>query len=97
MTADAIVLREPPARTGTARRPVMPLDQRIMDVAQDAMRPVDIAKKVQVDFEDATTQRVASRLKALVGRGLMVRIRPPGGPANGPGTSLSRVKRDSDG
>jgi len=96
MAEATIVLREPPARTGTGKRPVMPLDKRIMEIAQDAMRPVEIAKKVQVDFEDVTTQRVASRLKALVGRGLMTRIRPPGGPANGPGTSLYRVKRDGD-
>lgn len=93
---DTITLREPPSRSGAGRRPVLPLDQRIMEVAQQPMRPVEIARAVQPDFADATTQRVASRLKALVSRGFMVRIRPTGGPVNGPGTSVYRTKRDGE-
>jgi hypothetical protein len=91
---DTITLREPPSRTGAGSRPVLALDQRIMEVAKVQMRPVEIARIVHEDFPDATTQRVASRLKALVSRGFMERIRPTGGPANGPGTSYYRTKKD---
>lgn len=96
-----IELREPPPRTATGRRPLMPLDRRILEVAQRPMRPVEIARVLRQPKDDRrhwptiTTQRVASRLKALVARGLAERIRPTGGPANGPGTSLYRVKEAS--
>lgn len=104
-----ILLREPPARSTPGRRPVMPLDARILEVAAVPRRPVEIARILREPQANAdgspaldklwpgiTTQRVASRLKALVGRGYMERIRPTGGPANGPGTSLYRAKRDGD-
>jgi len=74
----------------------MPLDARILEIAQEPMRPVEIARAVQEQFPEATTQRVASRLKALTARGLVLRHRPSGGPANGPGTSLYQAKKDGD-
>lgn len=66
----------------------MPLDARILKVATRPMRPVEISRAIIDQFPEATTQRVASRLKALTARGLVIRHRPSGGPANGPGTSL---------
>lgn len=75
----------------------MPLDKAIMEIATDPMRPVAVARALRAgNYEGIKTQRVAARLKALVNRGLMIRIRPIGGPPNGPGTSLYRVKKDGD-
>lgn len=93
-----IELREPPTRTVAGRRPVMPLDAKIMEFAGTAKRPVEIADRLRRTeaYAEITTQKVASRLKALVGRGYMIRIRPTGGPANGPGTSLYRVRTEQD-
>ena len=91
--------REPPARMASgSRRPIMPLDADIMALADErALRPVTIAEALRHgNHPGVTTQRVVSRLKALTTRGLMVRIRPAEGPANGPGTSLYRVKRAGD-
>lgn len=75
----------------------MPLDQAILGVATVPMRPVQIADALRAgSYPALSTQRVASRLKALVGRDLAVRVRPVGGPPNGPGTSLYQAK-PSDG
>jgi hypothetical protein len=89
-----IELREPPPRAVTGRRPIMPLDRAILGAATDAQRPVQIADTLRRsgDWPGLTTQRVASRLKALIGRGLAERIKPVGGPPNGPGTSLYKRK-----
>lgn len=88
-----IELREPPARPANGRRPIMALDQKIMDLTGERpRRPIEIARSLRVlGYPNISTQRVASRLKALVNRGLMIRLRPAGGPRNGPGTSLYRV------
>lgn len=75
----------------------MPLDARILEIASVPKRPVEISRAIKEQFPEATTQRVASRLKALTARGLVVRHRPTGGPANGPGTSLYEAKKDGDG
>lgn len=93
-----IELREPPARPANGRRPIMPLDQKIMDLTGDTpRRPIEIARNLRATgFPDISTQRVASRLKALVSRGMMIRLRPDGGPRNGPGTSLYRVKPEEN-
>lgn len=93
-----IQLKEPPARPAQGRRPLMALDRRIMEIAQEAMRPVAVTRALRAEdqWSGIRTQRVAARLKALVNRGLMIRIRPTGGPPNGPGTSLYRVKKDGD-
>jgi hypothetical protein len=92
-----IQLREPPPRTATGRRPIMPLDRDILKAASTARRPVEIARDLRASgYPTLTTQRVASRLKALVQRGLAERARPAGGPRNGPGTSLyKRVEEDT--
>lgn len=76
----------------------MPLDQAILGVASTAMRPVQIADALRAsgNWPKLTTQRVASRLKSLVERRLATRIKPAGGPANGPGTSLYRVRKPED-
>lgn len=76
----------------------MALDRKILEIVSDqSLRPVEIARTLQrLGWPDITTQRVASRLKALVTRGLVTRLRPSGGPRNGPGTSLYRVRRDED-
>lgn len=88
-----IELREPPPRVSTGRRPIMPLDRAILDVATVPLRPVQIADALRSGaYPGLSTQRVASRLKALVGRDLATRVRPQGGPPNGPGTSLYRAK-----
>lgn len=95
-----IELREPPPRVATGRRPIMALDQDILTVAARAKRPVEIADFLRENgHPQLTTQRVASRLKSLVQRDLAERIKPPGAPANGPGTSLYRAKaaQPSDG
>jgi len=95
-----IELREPPPRVATGRRPIMQLDAAILRVATEhARRPVEIASFLRDNgHAGLTTQRVASRLKALVARGLAERIKPVGGPANGPGTSLYKaVKQDGGG
>lgn len=93
----SIELREPPARPANGRRPIMPLDARILKITGDqALRPIQIARALRGQGTDISTQRVASRLKSLVNRGLMVRIRPVDGPANGPGTSLYRLKTSGD-
>jgi hypothetical protein len=95
MSSSLIQLREPPPRTSTGRRPIMALDRKILDIATTAMRPVQIAEALRRSgYPTITTQRVASRLKALVTRELAVRVRPSGGPPNGPGTSLYRAKKD---
>jgi len=97
-----IELRQPPPRGAAGgQRPILALDQAIMDVAKDrALRPVSIADALKATNPDKwspiTTQRVVSRLKALTTRGMVTRIRPEGGPANGPGTSLYRVRRETD-
>jgi hypothetical protein len=93
-----IALREPPPRIATGRRPIMPLDQAILAAAETVRRPVEIANTLRAsgDWPNLTTQRVASRLKSLVGRDLAVRIKPQGGPANGPGASLYRRRRPKD-
>lgn len=95
----SIELREPPPRVATGRRPIMPLDRAILLAADTAQRPVQIADALRANgWPSVTTQRVASRLKALIGRGLAERIKPVGGPPNGPGTSLyKRIEPDSDG
>jgi hypothetical protein len=103
----AIEVRQPPARPANGRRPIMPLDRRILEIVGDqSLRPIQIAQALRVApvvdgqadlsrwYPDISTQRVASRLKALVNRELMDRIRPVGAPANGPGTSLYRKRRD---
>jgi hypothetical protein len=76
----------------------MPLDVRILEIATEAMRPMEITRVLAEEgtHPGINTQRVASRLKSLVDRGMMTRIRPAGGPANGPGTSLYRVKTEGD-
>jgi hypothetical protein len=75
----------------------MALDRRILEIAANPMRPVQIAEVLRRgDYPTITTQRVASRLKSLVTRDLAVRIRPSGAPPNGPGTSLYRKKTDED-
>ena len=91
-----IEMREPPARPANGRRPIMPLDQKILEVTGDTpRRPIEIARNLRaVGYPTISTQRVASRLKALVSRGMMTRIRPRGAPRNGPGTSLYRVKSE---
>jgi hypothetical protein len=93
-----IALREPPPRIATGRRPIMPLDQAILAAAETVRRPVEIANTLRAsgDWPNLTTQRVASRLKSLVGRDLAVRVKPQGGPANGPGASLYRRRRPED-
>jgi hypothetical protein len=94
-----IELREPPARPASGRRPIMPLDKQIMEITGDTpMRPITIAQALrrQGEYGNISTQRVASRLKSLVNRDMMVRIRPTGGPRNGPGTSYYRVKPTGD-
>lgn len=92
-----IELREPPPRVSTGRRPIMPLDQAILKVATTALRPVQIADALRANgYPGLSTQRVASRLKSLVGRELAVRVKPKGGPPNGPGTSLYRARRDGE-
>lgn len=93
-----IELREPPPRIATGRRPIMPLDQAILAAAEKARRPVEIANTLRASgsWPKLTTQRVASRLKSLVGRKLAVRVKPQGGPANGPGASLYRRRRPED-
>lgn len=74
----------------------MPLDRKILELAATAKRPVELAEALRRDgYPDVSTQRVASRLKALVARGLAVRVRPAGGPRNGPGTSLYKVREES--
>lgn len=99
-----IELREPPARPANGRRPLMDLDKQILEiVGDDALRPVQIARALRrvtqkppgvlFPWGEISTQRVASRLKSLVNRGLMERVRPAGGPPNGPGTSLYRKPR----
>jgi hypothetical protein len=89
-----IELREPPPRIATGRRPIMPLDRDILAIAQEAMRPVQIADILRRGaYPEVTTQRVASRLKSLVGRGMAIRVKPVGGPPNGPGTSLYRQRK----
>lgn len=93
-----IELREPPPRVATGRRPLMPLDQAILAAAQEPLRPVQIADHLRAHgYPALSTQRVASRLKALVERGLAERIKPAGAPPNGPGTSLYRRKPTDDG
>ena len=88
-----IELREPPPRVSTGRRPIMPLDGAILRVAAQARRPVEIADFLRENgYPSITTQRVARRLKSLVGRGMAERIKPVGAPANGPGTSLYKAK-----
>jgi repressor of nif and glnA expression len=89
--------RDPPPREATGRRPIMPLDQQILDIASTPMRPVQIAQALRAKGVAISTQRVASRLKALVGRRLAVRHRPSGAPPNGPGTSLYRALTAEDG
>jgi predicted ArsR family transcriptional regulator len=92
-----IQLREPPPRTATGRRPIMPLDRKILEIASSPMRPVQIANQVsRQGYPGISTQRVASRLKALVARGLAERQRPSGGPRNGPGTSLYKRVEDTE-
>lgn len=92
-----IQLREPPPRTATGRRPIMALDRDILAAASTARRPVEIARDLRASgHPTVSTQRVASRLKALVARDLAVRIRPTGGPRNGPGTSLYRRATEDD-
>jgi hypothetical protein len=96
----SIQLREPPPRTATGRRPIMPLDRKILDIASEPLRPVQIAEALRRSgFAGISTQRVASRLKALVQRDMAERGRPTGGPPNGPGTSLYKRKEiaESDG
>jgi repressor of nif and glnA expression len=97
MTTPQIEMREPPPRTVSGRRPLMALDQDILSIAAEPLRPVQIADVLRRQGQEITTQRVASRLKSLVSRDLAVRVRPVGGPANGPGTSLYRAKKDEDG
>lgn len=93
----SIQLREPPPRTATGRRPIMPLDRRILDIASSPLRPVQITEALRRSgYPGISTQRVASRLKALVQRGMAVRVRPTGAPANGPGTSLYRAATEGD-
>lgn len=78
----------------------MALDREILDIAGAPRRPVEIAQALRrTGHPEISTQRVASRLKALVARGLAERVRPVGGPRNGPGTSLYKRKEDgqSDG
>jgi hypothetical protein len=99
-----IQLREPLPRVATGRRPLMPLDRAILEVAQEPLRPVQIAQALRSPhpgrsfdgWPEISTQRVASRLKSLVQRGLAIRFKPPGAPRNGPGTSLYRVRREED-
>lgn len=92
-----IQLREPPPRVATGRRPLMPLDQEILKLAETPLRPVQIADHLRAHgWPTLSTQRVASRLKSLVERRLATRIKPAGAPANGPGTSLYRVRRPED-
>jgi hypothetical protein len=70
----------------------MPLDRDILAFASAPRRPVELADALRRNGHPGiSTQRVASRLKALVARGLAERIRPTGGPRNGPGTSLYRT------
>lgn len=93
----SIQLREPPPRTVTGRRPIMPLDRQILQIAVTPMRPVQITEGLRRSgYPDISTQRVASRLKALVARKLAKRDRPTGGPRNGPGTSLYRALTDEE-
>lgn len=79
----------------------MALDRTILEIATVPMRPVEIARALRdgrhghLVWPGISTQRVASRLKALVARDLAVRVRPAGGPPNGPGTSLYRAKTDA--
>lgn len=97
-----IQLKEPPARPAHGRRPLMALDRRILEIAQAPMRPVEVARVLRDPsrgleaYPNIATQRVAARLKALVARGLMVRLRPQGAPRNGPGTSLYRARTEGD-
>ena len=92
-----IQLREPPPRTATGRRPIMPLDRKILDIAITPLRPVEIAEALRRSgYPAISTQRVASRLKALVARDMAERVRPTGGPPNGPGTSLYKRKESTE-
>lgn len=92
-----IQLREPPPRTATGRRPIMALDRKILEIASTPLRPVQIAEALRRSgWPSISTQRVASRLKALVAREMAVRVRPNGGPPNGPGTSLYRAASEDD-
>jgi len=105
MTTPQIELREPPPRVTSGRRPIMDLDRAILAISVEPMRPVAIARKLRElpappgvlpKWSGITSQRVASRLKALVTRELAVRVRPVGAPANGPGTSLYRARREGE-
>jgi hypothetical protein len=89
-----IQAKAPPARPANGRRPLMALDQRILEIAIAPMRPVQIADVLRREpaHGGIRTQRVAARLKALVNRDLMIRTRPSGAPRNGPGTSYYHRK-----
>lgn len=81
-----IVRRDPPARKQTG--PSTQVDQRILAVLAggDRWELREIVHRV-----DSTTHHTHARLQSLVNKGLVVRWKPPGAPARGPGASLYQL------
>lgn len=78
-----IIRRDPPVRRQTG--PATDVDQRILAVlaSGERMELRDIVRVV-----GCTTHHAHTRMQSMLKKGLVVRIKPPGSPARGPGASL---------
>jgi len=72
--------KDPPASSNPE---LIRLDAAILRVLEEPARPVEVASKLNMPTHD-----IAIRLRQLRQRGVVSRIRPVAGPANGPGSSL---------
>lgn len=82
-----IVRKDPPAAAErlmrTKEADLRALDTQILRHLTEPQRPVEVAEMISVK-----THRVATRLRVLRQRGQVERIKPFGGPNNGPGAAL---------
>jgi DNA-binding Lrp family transcriptional regulator len=86
MPLTEILRRDPPVRKQTG--PSTQVDLKILKALAggDRMELREITRIV-----GNTTHHTHARLQTLVNKGLVVRLKPPGAPARGPGASLYQV------
>lgn len=91
-TLTEIIRRDPPVRKQSG--PSTRVDRQILAALAggERMELRDITRVV-----GSTTHHTHARLATLVGKGLVVRVKPPGSPARGPGASLYQLVANHDG